>query len=664
MGRPPPPAAGAAKENGDGLYAPPPHGTPLPGPSGALNGAVRGGAAGPPNQLAPRLRRINEAKMVKLAFSADHREGSRPSLDEPLLGAGSSRENLASEAWWLKQSPWVKWQIRRVIPWKLMLHLLLALLSAGQVIFLSTNQQMYSRGIYRTIRDQLQSSTPVATLDDLTDAIEASCQNYQGAMTQLINPINQVADPQLVLTTFADGGRVYDTGGEYSLATEVRAYSLNMTKDLQDSPCLEGTPLGPEAAGVANRTVARSIVSVDLLYGLQGISHLDRQKVCIQWNIAVTYSFHKRGGAVLPSFSANQVPCEGVVTPNSVHRWTWWTNCILAVLSAISLVLTVRSFCRQYGLFRRVRKQFRELESQTEGVTWKGLPKDQKYAFFNWWVPVTIACNIIMAIVCLSLMAKKERTGNKEEQIGYGLAVFLAWVNLIQYLEFSPEHYLLILTLKNAFPEILRFLMCALLAWVGYSLFGISAFGQQSVLFKDLGSGLVVLFAAVNGDDIYEFFNELEDASTTFVGRTYLYTFIVFFTWISLGVLISMVTRGYEKANAEVEALKQEDFDIEPHLDDTVWTSAEQSPEELVPGSPPAAVRHIRKPSATQPINVTGSPNTLLLHSPSPSIQRSTSIRKMNLNQKNLLSITQDLGSLKGDDGGGGGAGEPDSGSG
>merc|ERR1719480_220648 len=98
------------------------------------------------------------------------------------------------------------------------------------------------------------------------------------------------------------------------------------------------------------------------------------------------------------------------------------------------------------------------------------------------------------------------------------------WFDLVQYFEHFPQYYTLIQTLKMSAPRVLRFFIGVIPLFIGFAMFGVSFFSTYSVLFKDLGSAYVTLFALINGDVIHDVFVDLHPAGA-YISRIYLYVF-------------------------------------------------------------------------------------------------------------------------------------------
>merc|ERR1719285_998737 len=118
------------------------------------------------------------------------------------------------------------------------------------------------------------------------------------------------------------------------------------------------------------------------------------------------------------------------------------------------------------------------------------------------------------------------------------------WFDLVQFFEHFPKYYQLILTLKMSAPRVIRFFIGVIPLFVGFAMFGVSFFSTYSVLFQDLGSAYVTLFALINGDVIHDVFVDLHPAGA-YISRIYLYAFNSLFIYAVLNCFIAIVEDGF-----------------------------------------------------------------------------------------------------------------------
>ncbi|KAG8014248.1 Mucolipin-3 [Nibea albiflora] len=129
-----------------------------------------------------------------------------------------------------------------------------------------------------------------------------------------------------------------------------------------------------------------------------------------------------------------------------------------------------------------------------------------------------------------------------------GTATMLVWVGVIRYLGFFRKYNILILTLRAAFPNVIRFCCCAAMIYLGYCFCGWTVLGPYHDKFRTLDKVTECLFSLINGDDMYATFLKMRDKSymVWLFSRVYLYTFISLFIYMVLSLFIALITDTYE----------------------------------------------------------------------------------------------------------------------
>ncbi len=80
-----------------------------------------------------------------------------------------------------------------------------------------------------------------------------------------------------------------------------------------------------------------------------------------------------------------------------------------------------------------------------------------------------------------------------------GTGSILVWIGMLRYLGFFDTYNVLILTLKGALPNVIRFTICAGMVYSGYLLCGFVVFGPYHFKFTTLDSTSECLFSLING---------------------------------------------------------------------------------------------------------------------------------------------------------------------
>ncbi|XP_041695963.1 mucolipin-2 isoform X4 [Coregonus clupeaformis] len=132
-----------------------------------------------------------------------------------------------------------------------------------------------------------------------------------------------------------------------------------------------------------------------------------------------------------------------------------------------SAVLCTRSIVLAVKLLQRFSRFFRENYNHRVCET------DQKEFLNGWYVLVIVsdAMAIVGSILKMEIQAKS-LTSYDVCSIFLGTSTLMVWVGVIRYLGYFQKYNVLILTMKTAFPNVIRFCCCAGMIYLGYTFCG------------------------------------------------------------------------------------------------------------------------------------------------------------------------------------------------
>ncbi|KAK2895132.1 hypothetical protein Q8A73_014620 [Channa argus] len=124
-----------------------------------------------------------------------------------------------------------------------------------------------------------------------------------------------------------------------------------------------------------------------------------------------------------------------------------------------------------------------------------------------------------------------------------GTATMLVWVGMIRYSGFFKKYNILILILRAATPNVIRFCCRAAIIHLGYCFCGWIVLGTYHEKFQTFHKVTEHLFSLLNGDEMYTTFLKMRDKSYTvwLFSRLYLYSFISPFIYIVLSLFIALI---------------------------------------------------------------------------------------------------------------------------
>uniref|UniRef100_A0A8C1HEA7 Mucolipin TRP cation channel 3 n=1 Tax=Cyprinus carpio carpio TaxID=630221 RepID=A0A8C1HEA7_CYPCA len=121
---------------------------------------------------------------------------------------------------------------------------------------------------------------------------------------------------------------------------------------------------------------------------------------------------------------------------------------------------------------------------------------------------------------------------------------------------------ILIITLRAALPNVIRFTCCAAMIYLGYCFCGWIVLGPYHTKFRTLNVVSESLFSLINGDDMFATFKNMQHKSDVvwLFSRLYLYTFVSLFIYMVLSLFITLITDTYD-------TIKHQQLDGEPVSD-------------------------------------------------------------------------------------------------
>ncbi|XP_063076469.1 mucolipin-3 isoform X2 [Engraulis encrasicolus] len=224
-----------------------------------------------------------------------------------------------------------------------------------------------------------------------------------------------------------------------------------------------------------------------------------------------------------------------------IHIVTFDSVIILACL--LSLVLCLRSVLNGLRLQSEYAMFFRKYYQKT-------VPMSDRLEFVNGWYILSIISDTltISGSVFKICIQTKELTNYDVCSILLGTSTLFVWIGVLRYLGFFPKYNILILTLRAAFPNVIRFSTCAVMIYLSYCFCGWIVLGPHHENFRTFNMVADCLFSLINGDEIYSTFIKLREKSylVWLFSRAYVYSFISLFTYMVLSLFIALINDTYE----------------------------------------------------------------------------------------------------------------------
>ncbi|KAI3388866.1 hypothetical protein SNEBB_005855 [Seison nebaliae] len=275
------------------------------------------------------------------------------------------------------------------------------------------------------------------------------------------------------------------------------------------------------------------------------------EPICYQIHTEIVYENRVHSGRM--DVSLNLLPfmlqCHGNIygentrTYNSSKEYYVCLDVIVILLSVLSFILCIRSIYRAQNLKRDVQELFGKYEIK--------LTKREKDEFLKLWYILIIINDILACFASIfKLLCENGKMTNSLDlpAIFLGGSAMLAWFGMLRYLSFFPRYNIVILILRASIPNVMRYMICAISLYFGFTLFAWVVFGPYHIKFRSLSVTSDNLFALLNGDEIFVTYTALK-SNNQFIQillQIYLYVFIFLFIYVVLSLFLAVILDSYD----------------------------------------------------------------------------------------------------------------------
>ncbi|XP_071952575.1 mucolipin-3-like [Antedon mediterranea] len=272
---------------------------------------------------------------------------------------------------------------------------------------------------------------------------------------------------------------------------------------------------------------------------------------CVLFHIQILYSNSEHNGRLRPEISQThdfQLQCKGSIKGGKLNFSTTRNlmimfDVVVTLLSILSLLLCLRSLCNAHKMKKKTLKFF---EKHFE----KSLTSSDRLKFYDFWLIEILISDVLVIFGSMWKLQIEEKNSSSYDlcSILLGIGCLLVWCGILRYLGFSSKYNILILTMKNAMPNMLRFLLCAGAIYMGYAFCGWIVLGPYHYKFRTLIRSVECMYSLVNGDDMFATFAEMSEKSVMvwYFSKAYLYSFISLFIYVVLSLFIAVIMDTYE----------------------------------------------------------------------------------------------------------------------
>uniref|UniRef100_W5ME93 Mucolipin TRP cation channel 2 n=1 Tax=Lepisosteus oculatus TaxID=7918 RepID=W5ME93_LEPOC len=426
----------------------------------------------------------------------------------------AEEEALREDLRYYFMSPCEKYRMRRKVPWKLGVQILKIIMVTTQLVLFGLNNQLvisYKEENSMTFKnlflkgytgtDEDDYSRAVYSQQDVYDCVFFAIDQYALLKNLSVGPVSYAQDdsevsPLVICKQHYRRGSVHSSYESNDIDPETETVCLTL-----DIKTIEDKEWKMANASFFNLDFYR-LVNLRISFRLNGINlqtiRSHELPDCYEFFITITFDNQGHSGKMKVYFDSEAISiacknCKNIGTVQKNKRYLLVFDVFVIVTCLTSAVLCTRS--------------------------------------------------IVLAIKLLQSLTSYDVCS-----IFLGTSTLLVWVGVIRYLGYFQKYNVLILTMRAAFPKVLRFCCCAGMIYLGYTFCGWIVLGPYHEKFEGLSRVAECLFSLVNGDDMFATFAQFQEKSTLvwLFSRVYLYSFISLFIYMVLSLFIALITDSYE----------------------------------------------------------------------------------------------------------------------
>ncbi|XP_029355484.1 mucolipin-3 isoform X2 [Echeneis naucrates] len=456
-------------------------------------------------------------------------------------------------------NPCEKYHARGRKPWKLVLQLIkIAIITIQLVSFGLSNQMVV------TFKEENLMTFKHLFLKDYVDGGMDTYAVYR--QEDVYDHIDYIIKQFGHLQNITVGNNAYEKNdGVYSPLSLCQEYYRNGSiypgnetfeiDAIVETDCMKVYPmykpslreLLPHFEVYFKRMLSVKITFVLKSINLQTVRHRELPD-CYDFTVIITFNNQAHSGRI-------KIDLENDVDINECRDWkvtgatprniylTVALDCLIILTCIISFTLCTRS------MINGIQLQF-EYTLYYKKHCSKDVSMSDKLEFVNGWyilIIVSDTLTIIGSIMKIEIQTKV-LTSYDVCSIFLGTGTMFVWIGVLRYMGYFSKYNILIVTLRAAFPNVIRFIWCAGIIYLSYCFCGWIVLGPYHEKFRTLNTVSECLFSLINGDDMFPTFKNMKQKSSLvwIFSRVYLYTFVSLFIYMILSLFITIITDTYD----------------------------------------------------------------------------------------------------------------------
>lgn len=511
----------------------------------------RGQAKKKPRVIPPPLRKLQH---LQSALDLDH--------------LAKNEQELKANLYFHISNPLKRWKVEKRLPIKLLLQVLKTLCLIVQLA-LFTGTIPYQRAEFFYDSREVFENLFLINFEPQEEDGPARPTYCAYTSTDILNELEYLATRYYELQYITVGGYDFllDENGTISpIELKLRQYKDVVFNASGNSFLLDGTVstvsfefVPPSVQNIreqyfnnSNDTTFHRFIDLLVTIPIKNIRivHPERAE-CFLFMVEIFFQSDGQSGKIYYNLKESHVKqtCNGtVLTPknNLVLQKALLTclDVIVITLCSISLFLTATTTHRAIKLGRAM-GTFYEKQLRVPLSWW------ERRSLFSLWHVFNVVSDILIisGTVVKIALDYDGIVDAAPTRILLGTALLFQAGVILRYVSYFNQLNTLTRTLALAFPELLKFLLCAFILFIAFAICGWTVLGSFHPKFNNLNSAVEALFGLLNGDDIYATFIQISPADqwATFIySRVFLYVFLSLFIYAVLNLFTTLVIAAYE----------------------------------------------------------------------------------------------------------------------
>ncbi|KAL4227191.1 Mucolipin-2 [Mactra antiquata] len=417
----------------------------------------------------------------------------------------------------------------------------------------------------------------VYTINSLEEGIDFAVQQYYNAEIDAIGYYKRVhSDSMDAIVKYFDFPGFHDADVDKGIDINEKHFSIEhgLTKVQTDSGTVYNYSIADELEFLNLSQPMKRMLTTTLKFNIHSVRPHEKTKhaLCLSIKGEVTFTDIDNNGQVHVDLDTltSKINCHTMnvsVEDLKLEYTSIPISKAVLVFCVISIVITVLTFifgiyvCIKTKLY--MKKNYKQYFDVKETAEESDLPVDEYLRFLLlklWDIPLLISdCFTVYGTYWVVFGTEGSDwviSLLDSYTVILGMGCILAWLSMLRYFKVHNKFHLLFSTLSRAISDVIAYMICVTVLFVGFWICGYVVLGPYNVKFETPASTAETLFALVNGDEIFATIAMFDDdqtgsSSIGLFARFYIGVYVCIYTIVVINVLVALFLSAYDAIKAE-----------------------------------------------------------------------------------------------------------------